>query len=98
MAYLFIICTEILLLMINNNDSITGIKLGNTTHKITEFADDTTIILNGTSVSLLAALNILEVYGSYSRFKVNTDKMKLIWIGKKRYFQDKIKCGKELDC
>ena len=66
--------------MINNYDSVTGIKIGNTTPKITQFADDTTIILNGTSVSLLAALNTLEVYGSYSGLKINTDKTKLIWI------------------
>ena len=46
MAYLFIIFAEILLLLINNNDSITGMKMGNTTHKITQFADET-IILNG---------------------------------------------------
>ena len=96
-AYLFIICAEILLLMINNNDLITGIKIGDTMHKITQFADDTTIILNGTSVSLLAALNTLEVYGSYSGLKINTDKTKLVWIGKKRFSQDKIDCGKDLD-
>ena len=29
-AYLFIICAEILLLMINNNDLIAGIKIGDT--------------------------------------------------------------------
>ena len=96
-AYLFIICAEILLLMINSNDSITGIKIGDTTHKITQFADDTTIILNGTSVSLLAALNTLEVYGSYSGLKINIDKTKLVWIGKKRFSQEKIDCGKDLD-
>ena len=67
------------------------------THKITQFADDTTIILNGTSVSLLAALNTLKVYGSYSGLKINTDKTKLVWIGKKRFSQDKIECGKDLD-
>ena len=96
-AYLFIICAEILLLMIINNDSISGIKIGNTMHKITQFADDTTIILDGASVSLLAALNTLEVYGSYSGLKINTDKTKLIWIGKKRYSKDKIECEKDLD-
>ena len=96
-AYLFIICAEILLLMINNNDSITGIKIADTTHKITQFADDTTIILNGTSVHLLAALNTLEVYRSYSGLKINTDKTKLIWIGKKRFCQNIIECGKDLD-
>ena len=96
-AYLFIICAEILLLMINNYDSVMGIKISNKAHKITQIADDTTIILNGTSASLLAALNTLEVYGSYSGLKVNTDKTNLISIRKKRYSQSKIEFGKELD-
>ena len=78
--------------MININDSITGIKIGNTAHKITQFADDTTIILNGTCVSLLAILNTLEVYESYSGLKINTHKTKFGWIGKKRFSQDITEC------
>ena len=65
-AYLFIICAEILQLKVNSIDSITGIKLGNTTYKMTRFADDTTMILDGTSASLLAALNTLEIYCYFS--------------------------------
>ena len=81
--YLFIISAQILFLLIENNKCIGGIKIGRGNYKITQFADDTTLILDGTSVSLLAALNTLEIYGSYSGLKINTDKTKLIWIGKK---------------
>ena len=56
-----------------NNVLITG-KIGNTTHKITQFTDDTTIILNFASVFLLAALNTLDFCRSYSGLKINTDK------------------------
>ena len=60
------------------NECIGGIKIGRAIYKITQFADDTTLILDGTSVSLLAALNTLEIYGSYSGLKINTDKTKLM--------------------
>ena len=39
----------------------------------------------------------MEAYGSYSGLKINTDKIKLVWIGKKTFSQDKIECGKDLD-
>ena len=44
-----------------------------------------------------SSLNILKVYGSYSRLKINTDKTKLVWIGRKRYSMNKIESGKILD-
>ena len=92
--YLFIICAQILNLMLKYNQSVRGIKVGNTEFRLTQFTDDTTIILDGTRSPLLAALNMLEVYGSMSGLKVNTDKTKLIWIGKKRYCKDKFDIGK----
>ena len=42
--------------------------------KITQFADNTTIILHGTEDSLQAALNVLEVFGNISGLRVNTEK------------------------
>ena len=46
--YLFIICAQILNLMLKYNQSVRGIKVGNTEFRLTQFADDTTIILDGT--------------------------------------------------
>ena len=64
--------------------------------KITQFADDTTLILYGSKNTLLAALNVLEVYGNMSGLRINMDKTKLVWIGKKRNSKDKFDVGKEL--
>ena len=64
--------------------------------KITQFADDTTLILDGSKNTLLAALNVLEVYGNMSGLRVNMDKTKIVWIGKKRNSKDKFDVGKEL--
>ena len=87
---MFIICAQVMLLLILNNTSIKGISVNGVEQIITQFADDTTLILDGSKESLVAALNTLEIFGSMSGLKINTDKTKLIWIGKKRHSKDKI--------
>ena len=75
--------------MILSNENIRGIPFGNVEYKITQFADDTTLILDGSKSSLEAALNTLELFGSLSGLLMNSDETKLIWVGKKRYSKDK---------
>ena len=82
--YLFILCAQILCYMIIRNKKIRGINFNNTEIKISQYADDTTLILDGQDVSLHAALNTLEIYGTVSGLKVNTDKTQIVWIGKKK--------------
>ena len=45
--YLFIICAQILYYLINKNPDIKGINIGNKEFRLTQFADDTTLILDG---------------------------------------------------
>ena len=94
--YLFIICAQIMFLLIKNEKNLKGISINGLEHKITQFADDTTLILDGSKDSLVAALNVLEIFGSMSGLHINTEKTKLIWIGKKRYSSDKLDVGKSL--
>ena len=79
-----------MLLLILNNKSTKGISVNGVEQIITQFADDTTLILDGSKDSLVAALNTLEIFGSMSGLKINTNKTKLTWIGKKRHSKDKI--------
>ena len=65
--------------------------------KITQFADDTTLVLDGSQSSLKAALNTLEIFGSYSGLKMNTNKTKVIWIGRKKYSKDKLQVSVDLE-
>ena len=46
-AYMFILCAQILLMMVAHNDDIIGIVIDGKEIKLTQFADDTTLILNG---------------------------------------------------
>ena len=59
--------------------------------------DDTTLILNGSQSSLQAALNTIEIFGSFSGLHMNTNKTKVIWIGRKKYSKDKLKVSVKLD-
>ena len=82
--------------MIKNNNNIKGIHIGGHEFKITQFADDTTLFLNGTQNCLQAALNTLELFGSFSGLKMNTSKTKVIWIGRKKHTVEKLNVNSKL--
>ena len=62
--------------MINANQSIKGIIINDQEFKLTQFADDTILILDGTINSLQASLNTLEIYGNIYGLKINSEKTK----------------------
>ena len=81
--YLFILCAEILALLIRNNDNILGIKIGSIEFLISQYADDTTFILDGSEKSLENCLLVLKFYADASGLCINLDKTKVVWIGSK---------------
>ena len=54
-------------------------RKGEHEYLMTQFTDDTTILLDGTQKYLTGFLNTLEVFGTISGLKMNTDKTKVIW-------------------
>ena len=66
--------------MLESNQGIKGIKIGDEEVKWTQFVDDTTLILGGLGGSLQAAFNTLQIFGNYSGLKVNTKKTQIVWI------------------
>ena len=95
-SYLFLLCAQVLLMMMVTNNQIKGITVENHHYKITQFADDTTIFLDGSQDSLVAALNTLEIFGNLSGLKVNTEKTKLVWLGRKKHSLDKLETKETL--
>ena len=89
-SYEFLLCAEILLKMLTSNKQIKGITINDNEFLVSQFADDTTILLDGTQNSLTGSLNTLEVFGTISGLKMNTDKTKVIWIGSKKHSKDKL--------
>ena len=96
-SYLFLLCGQILYLLIENNNNIKGIPIKNTEFKISQFTDDTTLILEGNESSLDAALDTLEVYGTLSGLRMNSSKCKMIRIGRKKHSKDKLNCKCHFD-
>ena len=50
--YIFILCAEILGKMIRNNKDIKGIHINNKEFKLSQYADDTQLLLDGSEISL----------------------------------------------
>ena len=84
-AFLFILCAEILGIMIRNNMNISGIIIDGKEHKLSQYADDTLFLLDGTSKSLNATLNVLYEYSQFSGLKVNFEKTHTVWKGVNKY-------------
>ena len=90
-CYIFILCAEILSIKIRSNPKIKGIKINGTEYKLSQFVDDTSICLDGSSESLNETLTTLSKFSVISGLNVNFDKTQVIWIGKKKYSADTIK-------
>ena len=72
--YLFILCAEILACKIRGDENIKGIKIGNTESKITQFADDTSALLEGDRISFENLFRHLDNFAAKSGLKLNKDK------------------------
>ena len=79
--YLFILYAEILGKMVRKNKEIKGISINGKEYKLSQYADDTQLILDGTEKSLKAALNLLKQFYIMSGLKINVDKTRALWIG-----------------
>ena len=79
--YIFILCAEILGKMIRNNKDIKGIHINNKEFKLSQYADNTQLLLDGSEISLKEALRTLKQYYIMSGLKINVDKTRALWIG-----------------
>ena len=84
--YIFILCAEILAIKIRQSITIDGEE-----YKISQFADDTSLLLDGSEKSINASLNLLNTFSEISGLKINFDKTKIIWIGSIKYSTRSIK-------
>jgi hypothetical protein len=58
---------------------------------ISQYADDTFLLLDGSELSLKETLNCFDNFHKVSGLKMNTSKTKVVWVGNKRY-SDLILC------
>ena len=89
--YIFLLCVEILAERIRTNKDIEGIFIKGNEIKISQYADDTTLILNGSEKSLTSALHDLELFSTISGLKLNNKKTEArLWIGSNTYRVDQL--------
>ena len=60
--YIFILCAEILWKMVRENEIITGIKINGKEFRLSQYADDTRLFLDGTEQSLKGHLMYLNYF------------------------------------
>jgi hypothetical protein len=70
-----------LAIRIKQCNDVKGILIDGEKYKITQFADDTSLLLDGTEKSLNNALKLLNIFSEISGLKVNLYKSKVIRIG-----------------
>ena len=88
--YIFILCVEIMGILIRQNNKIKGITIDHVEYKLFQYADDTGMFLDGTVQSLKNALDLLDQFAKYSGLTPNFDKTKCIWIGSAKGCTDKL--------
>ena len=94
--YIFILCAEVLANKIRENKDIKGITVRGNEIKISQYADDTTLILDGSKKSFTSALFDQELFGEISGLRLNCKKTEILWIGACAGRQDKLCPEKDL--
>ena len=72
---------EVLGNAIRRDEEIRGIQISGTECKLSQYADDTTMILDGSELSFSRTLYLLDIFADISGLKVNYEKTEALWIG-----------------
>lgn len=67
--------------MIRQDANIKGYKINGIEFKVSQYADDTSLFLDGSEKSFSNCINILNEFKTYSGLKMNTEKTKIVWFG-----------------
>ena len=86
--YLFVLCAEVMSILLRHNDQIKGITIDDVEYLLSQYADDTTLILDGSARSLCHSIHVLKFYAEISGLNINMDKTKVVWIGSKIHYGD----------
>ena len=81
--YLFVLSVEAMAEAFRKNEKIRGITVKAKNIKLSQYADDTTLILDGSIESLEESLRLLDLFGEVSGLRLNCGKTEALWIGAK---------------
>ena len=81
--YLFILCAEILACRVREDENIKPIRINETEFRISQFADDTSFLLDNDKKSFENLFEQLDLFASISGLKLNVEKTNNVWLGNK---------------
>ena len=67
--------------MTREKNDIRGININNQEHKISQYADDTEFVLDGSRISFEECVGTVEKFGNKSGLKLNHGKTSVVWLG-----------------
>ena len=94
--HIFILCAEVLANKIRENKDLKGITVRGNEIKINQYADDTTMILDGSKRSFTSVFFGLGLFGEISGLRLNSKNTEILWIGACTGCQDKLCPEKDL--
>ena len=86
--YLFVLSVEVLASAIRSDQHIKGISVNQKEIKLSQYADDTTLILDGSKDALETSLDVIGKFSKISGLRLNNKKTEALWIGSKARNQD----------
>ena len=78
--YPFLLCAEVLGILIRKNKDITGIIVGDVEFKLSQYADDTSLFSNGSPESMDGILRTLDYFACISGLRIDFN-IKQKWFG-----------------
>ena len=90
--YLFILCAEVLADATRNDNNIKGITVDRQEIKSSLYADDMSLILDGSRASFQNSLRVLELFSLISGLRLNYKKKQteVLWIGANAGSEEKL--------
>ena len=82
--YVFVLCAEILSHVIRQSGDIRGIVVHNEEFRVSQYADDTALLLDEDYQSKVSVICILKWFKSVSGLDINKEKTKVIKLGASR--------------
>ena len=79
--YLFVLCVEVLSIMIKENKDIKGIVVDDNEIKISQFADDAQLVNPGDRLSFESSIHVIQKFSKASGLYMNEEKTQAVWLG-----------------